>query len=97
MNTVVQRLAHASPVLRKQFSLKVLGVFGSFATNQNHSGSDLDVVYELEENTQLSFKDYLLLEKTISSLTGVEEIDLVRIRNMNPFVWLTAKDTVVYV
>ena len=97
INPVVERLREAGPALCKQFRLQKLGVFGSFAKNSHHTGSDLDVLYDLEENTRLSYKEYILLEEAISTQTGVAEIDLVRLPNMNPLVWLTVKDSVIYV
>jgi predicted nucleotidyltransferase len=68
-----------------------------FAKNSNHPNSDLDVLYDLEENARLSFQEYILLEEAISKQTGITDIDLVRQTNMNPLVWLTVKDTVIYV
>jgi hypothetical protein len=97
MNLVIQRLQEASPSIRKQFRLQKLGVFGSFAKDNAHEESDLDVVYELEENASLPFKDLILLEERISKETGVAEIDLVRLQNINPLVWLTVKQNVFYV
>lgn len=97
MNPVVQQLSKVSPAIRKQFRLQRLGVFGSYAKENNHTGSDLDVIYEIEENASLSFKDFILLEETIARHTGVSDIDLVRLQNINPLVWLTVKDTVIYV
>ena len=97
MNSVLDRLRDASPAIRKQFRLRSLGVYGSYAKNANHSGSDLDVLYDLEENARLSFKDYILLEETIARQTGVAEVDLVQLRNINPLVWMTVKNTIVYV
>jgi predicted nucleotidyltransferase len=97
MNTVVEQLSKVSPAIRKRFKLQSLGVFGSFAKDKYHVGSDLDVLYDLEENASLSFKDFILLEETIASHTGISDIDLVRLQNINPLVWLTVKDTVIYV
>lgn len=97
MNPIIQQLSNVSPAIRKQFRLQSLGVFGSYARGNNHKGSDLDVIYETEEYASLSFKDFILLEETIARHTGVADIDLVRLRNINPLVWLTVKDTVIYV
>lgn len=97
MNPVVEQLREAGPALCKRFRLQKLGIFGSFAKNSNHPNSDLDVLYDLEENARLSFQEYILLEEAISKQTGITDIDLVRQTNMNPLVWLTVKDTVIYV
>jgi predicted nucleotidyltransferase len=97
MNSVVERLKEASPEIRKRFRIKRLGVFGSYAKNKMQTGSDLDIVFDLEENVRLSFKELILLEEFITRKTGISEIDLVRTQYMNPLVWLTVKDTVIYV
>jgi predicted nucleotidyltransferase len=97
MNPIIQQLSKVSPAIRKQFRLQRLGVFGSYARGNTHTGSDLDVIYEIEENASLSFRDFILLEETIARHTGVSDIDLVRLQNINPLVWLTVKETVIYV
>lgn len=97
MNPVLDSLRKASPDLCRQFNLKNLGVFGSYAQNKNHAESDLDVLYDLKENKSMSFRDFIKLEETIVQLTGVKKVDLVRVQNINPFVWITVKKTVIYV
>lgn len=97
MNPVLESLRKASPDLCRQFNLKNLGVFGSYAQNKNHAESDLDVLYDLKENKSMSFRDLIKLEETIVQLTGVKKVDLVRVQNINPFVWITVKKTVIYV
>ncbi len=97
MNPVLESLRKASPDLCRQFNLKNLGVFGSYAQNKNHAESDLDVLYDLKENKSMSFRDFIKLEETIVQLTGVKKVDLVRVQNINPFVWITVKKTVIYV
>lgn len=96
-NAVVESLRQASPEICRQFRLQKLGVFGSYAKDAAHKGSDLDLLYDLEENAVLTYQDYIRLEEILSQLTGVSEIDLVRIPNMNPLVWLTVKDSIIYV
>ena len=59
--------------------------------------SDLDVLYDLKENKSMSFRDFIKLEETIVQLTGVKKVDLVRVQNINPFVWITVKKNVIYV
>jgi uncharacterized protein len=97
MNPIILQLRKVSPAIRKQFRLQRLGVFGSFASGNTHSSSDLDVIYETEENAHLSFRDLILLEETLTRHTGVSDIDLVRLQNINPLVWLSVKKTVIYV
>ena len=97
MDSIIELLKIASPTIRKQFGLRTLGVFGSYASGKNHADSDLDILYDLEDNAHLSFRDLILLEETIERITGIKEIDLVRVPQMNPLVWLTVKDRVLYV
>lgn len=73
------------------------GGIGSYAQNKNNAESDLDVLYDLKENKSMSFRDFIKLEETIVQLTGVKKVDLVRVQNINPFVWITVKKTVIYV
>jgi uncharacterized protein len=37
---------------RQEYHIVRIGVFGSFARNEQHDGSDIDLVVEFEENTE---------------------------------------------
>ena len=79
----------------KDYSIKKIGLFGSFANSNNTLNSDLDIVYET------STKDL-----TLSQLFAIEDelkkqfnrnIDLVNLKYMNPLIKRKALKDIIYV
>jgi predicted nucleotidyltransferase len=67
----------------KQFGVKFVGLFGSFARDEADEKSDIDILYEIEDNKKLSMFKYL---KLISELENSfhKKIDLVRTATLKP-------------
>jgi predicted nucleotidyltransferase len=69
------------PELHKEFGVKTLGVFGSFARDEATQNSDLDLLVEFERPIGLRFVEFTeRLEKIVSrsvdvlTMAGVESI-----------------------
>lgn len=69
------------PELQEQFSVKSLGIFGSYVRDQQHTDSDLDVLVNFNELPSLT--KFIRLEDRLSELTGLE-IDLVMEDGLKP-------------
>ena len=70
---IVHKLQEIKPILKKEYSVKNIGLFGSFVNNTNNSNSDVDIMVELEKPIGWNFftlESYL--EKTLN-----RKIDLV--------------------
>src|SRR5512138_644313 len=71
----IRRALHEDyPELRREFGLKSLGVFGSFARGEQKKGSDLDLLAEFERVPSLF--QLVRLEGRLSKRLGVK-VDLV--------------------
>ncbi len=46
---IIQKLIELKPILSKDFSVKKIGLFGSFAKNSNTEDSDIDLLVELKK------------------------------------------------
>jgi len=46
---ILSKLKELKPILHKDFSVKEIGLFGSFSTNSNSADSDIDLLIELEK------------------------------------------------
>lgn len=46
---IITKLKELKPLLYQEFSVKEIGVFGSFADNTNTDQSDIDILVELEK------------------------------------------------
>jgi len=69
------------PELQKQYSVKSLGLFGSYVRGQQRGNSDLDVLVTFHELPSLI--KFIKLEDHLSALTGLE-IDLVMEDGLKP-------------
>ena len=69
------------PELQKQFSVKSLGLFGSYVRGQQRAHSDLDILVNFDELPSLI--KFIRLEDRLSELTGLE-IDLVMEDGLKP-------------
>lgn len=79
------------------FSIVRIGLFGSYAQNRAHAQSDIDLVFEMQENQILSFKNRIKIEIFLHSLFPQTAIDLVNLKYMNPLVRLEMDKNVIYV
>ena len=69
----------------KQFGVKIVALFGSFARDEADENSDIDILYEIEENRKLSIFEYLKLIAELESKFHAK-IDLVRTATLKPHI-----------
>ena len=96
-NQILQVLQENKRKLSKQFHISKLGLFGSYAKGNPRAQSDIDLVYELEEDTFLGIKELYELEVFLKELFEAQEIDLVNRKYMNPIVAHEMTKSVIYV
>ena len=77
----------------REFGVKELGVFGSFARNEQRPDSDVDVLVELERET---FRDYMGLLGFLETLFG-RKVDLVMKDTIKPIIRERVLNETVYV
>ena len=71
---VTQILRDQKPYLAEQFFVKKIGIFGSYARNENTDNSDSDILVEFDRPVGFEFirlKDYLesLFDKPVDLVT----------------------------
>ena len=71
---VTRILRDQKPYLAEQFHVKKIGIFGSYARNENTDNSDLDILVEFDRLVGFEFirlKDYLegLFDKPVDLVT----------------------------
>ncbi|MFA5819285.1 MAG: nucleotidyltransferase family protein [Bacteroidales bacterium] len=72
-NAILERLRELKPILKKDYSVKEIGLFGSFSDNTFSENSDIDILIELERPIGWRFFTLeIFLEKTFG-----RKIDLV--------------------
>lgn len=87
-------LKEHKPILKKEFNVKEIGVFGSFARNENKKKSDIDILVDFSRPIGL-FK-FMDLEEYLSKvLSG--KIDLVSKRALKGHIGERILKEVVYI
>lgn len=71
------------PELRDRYSVKSLGVFGSYVRGKQKKRSDLDLLVEFDEAPSLF--EYVNLENYLSDLVGIK-VDLVMKKTLKPYI-----------
>lgn len=91
---VQRELAAMKPALEAEYHVAALGIFGSFAREEQTEESDLDVLVEFER--PVSLFDLVRLENDISDRLGID-VDLVTRNSLKPRVEASVDDDIVYV
>jgi len=79
----------------KKYSIDKLGLFGSFATNNDSVKSDVDIVYETSSRG-LSFSQLDELENELENAFS-KKIDLINFKYMNPLIKRKVLKDIIYV
>lgn len=79
-NNTVQKLAAARQELAESFSVRRIGVFGSFARGEEDEESDVDIIVELAEPT---FDHYMDLKFRLEEIFN-RQVDLVMAETIKP-------------
>jgi predicted nucleotidyltransferase len=65
-------LKSKNPYLREKYGVEVVGVFGSYARNEQRPDSDIDILIELLSPSTIGLIGLVELENMLSDLLGVK-------------------------
>ena len=71
--------------LKDHFHIRRIGIFGSFARNEQTAESDIDIIIELEENTQNIYELKKELRDFFKKEFG-QDVDIAREKYLKPYV-----------
>ena len=93
---VLRYLSENKQNIRQKYHLKKMGIFGSFARNEQTQESDLDLLVEFEDNTPdlTDKKDFL--RKEIQSVFNLH-VDICREKYIKPLFRQQILSDVIYV
>lgn len=81
LHDIAARLHEELPLLRREFSVASLGVFGSYVSGEATLASDVDVLVEFEKAP--SMFEFIALENHLSDILGLQ-VDLVMREALKP-------------
>ena len=76
-------LERLRPILKKQYQVETIGVFGSFARGEQTPKSDIDILVEFSEPNTIDLFDFIELEEFLSRRLGIK-VDLVTKSALKP-------------
>jgi len=74
----------------QKYHIANITLFGSYARDEYHPNSDIDLIYSLREGAKLSFDKYLEFEAELKKAFDVD-VDLVNEKRLNPLVKIEAQ------
>lgn len=89
----ISKLQHVKPYLQREYAVKRLGLFGSFAEGTQTDNSDLDVLVEFEHPVGWRF---FTLEKYLEEMFG-RKIDLVTLSALKERIRPSVLNQVLYI
>jgi len=90
---IKKKLEELKPLLKDQFKVKSIGIFGSYLKGEQKKRSDLDILVEFSETIGL-FK-FIQLENFLSEKLGVK-VDLVMKDGLKPLIKEQVLKEVIY-
>ncbi len=69
--------------LQQKYNVKEIGIFGSYVRGEQKSKSDVDLLVEFDESSNLTLLDFIGLENYLSDVLGVK-VDLVEKHALKP-------------
>ena len=79
-----------------KYKIVTLGIFGSFARDEQNDKSDIDVIVEFEENTAELFEKKQAI-KEILKAQFERDVDVCRIKYIKPYFKQQILNTAIYV
>ncbi len=74
---ILKYLTENKSAFKKEFGLIKIGLFGSYAKDQNNNLSDIDLIVEFEPDTEILFEKKKILKTLLRKRFSVE-VDLCR-------------------
>ncbi len=79
LKSIVDAISKTLPELKRDYSLRKIGVFGSYSTGSQSSKSDVDILVEFEKTPDIF--EFIALKNALSALLS-KKIDLVTMNSL---------------
>lgn len=94
LHEIKKILAEHKEEIRKKYGVIILGIFGSYARDEQSKRSDIDILVEIERPIGLKFFE---LWDNIEAILGVK-VDLLTVKavKQKPLLWESIKEDLIY-
>ncbi|MBW6518844.1 MAG: nucleotidyltransferase family protein [ANME-2 cluster archaeon] len=90
---ILDKLLEEDHLLKKEYQVKTIGIFGSYARDEQTEASDVDVLVEFD--SPMGFFTFIKLENYLSEKFGIK-VDLVTPDALKPLIKSNILDETVY-
>lgn len=94
-NDIIKFLSDHFSSLKKEYNISRLGLFGSFARNEQNDNSDIDIIIEFKEGIENIYERKNALKEFLSKHFQ-REVDLCREKYLKPYVRDYLKNEIIY-
>lgn len=95
-NDIIKFLSDYISFLKDEYHISRLGLFGSFARNEQNDNSDIDIILEFQEGTENIYERKNALREFLSKHFQ-RDVDLCREKYLKPYVKDYLKNEIVYI
>ncbi len=97
-STILNYLKKKKKELHIKYGITSLGLYGSYARNEETPSSDIDIFYERDNNFDLeSGFDFMKINEQLANELNVKKVDFVSLSFMNPIIKHYAEKDFIYV
>jgi predicted nucleotidyltransferase len=93
--TIFRKLGHEIPLLRSRFGVQRIGIFGSFARNEEKRTSDVDVLVEFASG-KATFDNFMQLVYFLEDLFG-RRVDLLTVSSIDKYIRSRVEREVIWI
>ncbi len=83
-NEIINYLKVQKQFFAEQFNILKIGIFGSYARNEQTENSDIDILIEMQPETEDIFEKRLMLKEFLSKHFS-KPVDVCHLRAIKPF------------
>ncbi len=94
---ILSILKDKKSVLKDQFHIDRIGLFGSYSLNAQTPGSDIDLAIEFEKEAKLGIKGLYDLELYLEAALNTDNLDIVNLKYVNPLIEIEMAKSLIYV
>jgi hypothetical protein len=89
---IIEILKKHKDIIQKKYTVKKIGIFGSYAKGTQKKSSDIDILVELETPT---YNNFINLAFYLEELYG-KKIDLITMKGLSPYIFPYVEKEVVW-
>jgi len=92
---ILSFLSNRKQEFKKIFDIDQIGLYGSYARDDQTADSDIDIVYTLKDKNRFGYFEYLGLMEMLSRHFQ-KRVELVNYKYMNPIIKFHAEKEIIY-